>query len=149
MKTEMIPVVSSQLVARGYDPETSTMYIQFHGKNGLPGAVYSYANVTPEQYDVFVKSPSLGSHFHTHFKSAKDKHPYKKVPPTAAKAWTVKVMDIRALNDACVNAIMTNDRAMDAIRIALKTLTDAAIASGIADQVPGLSIKQEDETNVR
>ena len=64
------------------------------------------------------------------------------------KVWRVKVLDIKSLPDACINAIMTNDRAMDAIRLALKPLTDAAIASKQTD-IPGLSIKQEEETNVR
>jgi hypothetical protein len=69
------------------------------------------------------------------------------------KVWKVKVLNIRALNDACVNAIMTNDRAVDAIRVALKPLTDAMIAArdegATAVEIPGLSVKQEDETNVR
>lgn len=64
--------------------------------------------------------------------------PYR---PLNLKVWRVQVLDIKSLPDACINAIMTNDRALDAIRLALKPLTDAAISAGL--DVPGLSIQQE------
>lgn len=48
------PVSSSRMRAVGW--EDGVMYIQFHD-----GAVYAYDNVSAQQHQEFISSPSLGS----------------------------------------------------------------------------------------
>lgn len=50
------PVTSSNLVAVGYDPATSTLAVEFKG-----GAVYHYGNVPAQAFDDLMASPSPGS----------------------------------------------------------------------------------------
>lgn len=51
-----IPVQSSTLASVGYDPETSTLAVQFRDRHGNPveGAVYEYEGVPRWVYDDLV-----------------------------------------------------------------------------------------------
>lgn len=61
---EMKPCESSNIQACGFDPDTSTLAIQFKGK----GTVYHYAGVTPEIYEKLRSAPSLGQFFQLHIR---------------------------------------------------------------------------------
>lgn len=79
---EMKEVKSSQIHSIGHDPETNTLAIRFHGKNG-PGGLYHYPNCTAEQFTAFHGCESKGKFFGS-FKNAKDKdgkllHPHTKI----------------------------------------------------------------------
>ncbi len=79
---EMIPVQSSQLHSIGHDPETNTMQVRFlagRGEQRGPGALYTYQNVTTEDFSAFEKAESKGSHFGKVFKPATDRYPYSRV----------------------------------------------------------------------
>lgn len=56
------PVSSSNLVSVGYEPDTSTLEIEFH--NGL----YEYYNVPQSIYNGLMGAPSKGSYFHQKIK---------------------------------------------------------------------------------
>lgn len=58
----LTPVTSSQIAAIGHDAASNTLAIQFL-KQGQPGSVYHYSNVTPEQFAEFRDAESIGSHF--------------------------------------------------------------------------------------
>lgn len=68
------PVSSSQISHIGHDPATSRMVVQF----AKGGTRYVYENVTAEQHEALVGSESVGSHFHTNFKSNPQDFPYSK-----------------------------------------------------------------------
>lgn len=75
-------VVSSQIHAIGYDPETQTLAVRFtrgYGEKRGPGSLYHYANVTREDYDAFLAAESKGRHFGQHIKPFADKYPYQKI----------------------------------------------------------------------
>lgn len=55
---EMIPVVSSNLRAVGYDRATRTLVIEFNG------GTYQYSNVPPDIHDELMKAPSKGKFFY-------------------------------------------------------------------------------------
>lgn len=59
----LVPVQSSNIEAIGHDPETSTMEVKFRS-----GGSYTYPGVTEAEHAAFLAAPSLGSHFHQHFK---------------------------------------------------------------------------------
>ena len=61
---ERQPVESSNLAAVGYDPETTTLEIQFK-----KGPVYQYYKVPPEVYEEFMESESVGEAFSQLIKS--------------------------------------------------------------------------------
>lgn len=62
----MQPVVSSQVKAIGYDPQTKTLAVTFmHGT----GAIYHYPNVEQATFDAFLASESAGNFFGQHIKS--------------------------------------------------------------------------------
>ena len=76
----MEPVESSQIAKVGHHAETNTMAIQFADKkDGSPGSVYHYSNVTPEDFSAFKAADSQGSHFGKHIKPHAAKYPYTKV----------------------------------------------------------------------
>ena len=60
---EMIPVVSSQLAAAGYDPEKKQLRIEFNN-----GSVYEYSQVEPDIYEQLVNAPSVGQFFNANVK---------------------------------------------------------------------------------
>ena len=77
----MDAVESSQIAAIGHDPESNTLAIQFSPrKDGSPGSVYHYANVTAEDYAAFKGAESIGSHFGKYIKPFADKYPFAKQP---------------------------------------------------------------------
>lgn len=53
-----IPVVSSNLVSVGYDPQSMTLEIEFQG-----GAVYQYFDVPESVYNELLGAPSVGKFF--------------------------------------------------------------------------------------
>lgn len=52
----LVPVMSSDIAAMGYDPDLAELQVQFQ-----TGRIYSYANVPPELYDALANAPSKGS----------------------------------------------------------------------------------------
>ena len=60
----MIPVVSSNTVAVGFDECLNELYIQF--KNGL----YVYRNVPASVFQNLLNAPSHGKYFHAYIKNA-------------------------------------------------------------------------------
>lgn len=83
------PVTSRKLHSIGYDPASQTLAVRFfkNGKNvepGQPGALYHYQNVTPEQYDAFRFSDSVGSHFISTFQRNPTDFPYTRIDESAS-----------------------------------------------------------------
>lgn len=81
MIRETIIPESSRIHSAGYNPNTKVMELQFW--NGYrdakrPGPVYTYQNVSQEQWDAFMAAESKGTHFGQHFKG-NPSHPYQKV----------------------------------------------------------------------
>lgn len=70
---KLAPVDSSQITHIGHDPESSRMVVKFKS-----GQLYAYDNVTPEQHEALIGAKSIGSHFHTNFKSQPSAFPYSK-----------------------------------------------------------------------
>jgi len=54
----LVSVISSNLMAMGYDPATGELQIQFRN-----GRIYSYQSVPPEIYDGLINAPSKGTYF--------------------------------------------------------------------------------------
>jgi len=54
----LVPVNSSDVYAWGYDPATFELQIQFTN-----GRLYSYSNVTEEEFTALTMSPSKGAAF--------------------------------------------------------------------------------------
>lgn len=71
------PVVSSQLVSIGHDPETRTLEVEFHG-----GSVYRYHGVTAEAHDALMRADSIGRHFG---KEVRGKYRFEKLGPEPAE----------------------------------------------------------------
>ncbi len=63
---EMIPVTSSQIESLGYSDVSRQLRIQF-----LKGGLYSYDNVSQEEFDALVAAPSVGSLFQRTIKGVK------------------------------------------------------------------------------
>jgi hypothetical protein len=61
-------VVSSQILAVGYDSELQVLEIEFKRKGDAPGGVYQYFDVEPEQHQAFMQAESIGSHFGKHIR---------------------------------------------------------------------------------
>ena len=74
---QMCPCESSRIAAHGYDAASNTLALQFKGKDG-PGAVYHYANVTPEIYAEYSKAESIGRFF-GQVLNDKEKFPYTRI----------------------------------------------------------------------
>ena len=60
---EMLPVVSSNVKAVGYDPDTQTMRVEFHS-----GGIYDHADVPPAQHAAVINAPSVGKHYNRHIR---------------------------------------------------------------------------------
>ena len=60
---ERTPVISSNIVSIGYDPEIQTLEIEF--KNG---SVYQYSGVPSDEFDSFMSAYSMGTYFHARIK---------------------------------------------------------------------------------
>lgn len=54
----LVPVISSDIAAMGFDPVMNELQIQFR-----TGRIYSYANVPQDLYNSLVTAPSIGSFF--------------------------------------------------------------------------------------
>ncbi|HVX09367.1 KTSC domain-containing protein [Humibacter sp.] len=65
------PVSSSVLVSVGYDDETNTLELEFHG-----GAIYRYFEVQPIVHSELLAADSLGGYFARHIR---DQYPYEQV----------------------------------------------------------------------
>jgi hypothetical protein len=76
---ELSPVESSQIEAIGHDPETNTLAIRFKDYRGGRGALYHYANVTTEDFEVFRGAESIGRHFKTVIKADPEAFPYTRI----------------------------------------------------------------------
>lgn len=60
---QMIPVSSSNLSAAGYDPNSSTLIVNF--KNGT---TYKYLGVPQPIFDALMRAPSKGTYFNDNIK---------------------------------------------------------------------------------
>lgn len=58
-----IPVVSSNISSVGYDPQKSTLEIEF-----LNRSIYRYYNVPQSEYQGLMRAPSLGHYFDANIK---------------------------------------------------------------------------------
>lgn len=63
----MIPVVSTNLSAVGYDAIAKTLVIAFYH-----GGVYEYYGVPKSEYTGLLESESKGKYFHAHIKDVYD-----------------------------------------------------------------------------
>lgn len=68
---KMKPVISSNIAAVGYDPESKSVFVQF-----LAGTVYVYKNVPKSEFDELLMASSLGSYLNKNFKGV---YPYELV----------------------------------------------------------------------
>lgn len=57
-------VQSSNIASVGYDSHTGVMEVEFR-----TGKVYTYPNVSAQEFQDLLSAPSIGSHFHKHFRS--------------------------------------------------------------------------------
>ena len=77
MAIAMIPVISSQIAAIGYDPMTGELVIRFHGFGRQGASIYSYAGVPAALARGLVEAQSPGSYFHRHIRHGH--FPYRRV----------------------------------------------------------------------
>jgi hypothetical protein len=54
----LIPVISRNLAAVGWDEVSGELQVQFHN-----GSIYSYQSVPPEVYQGLMDAPSKGTYF--------------------------------------------------------------------------------------
>jgi hypothetical protein len=63
----MIPrteVQSSNVRSIGYDAARRILHVEFNSKDArMPGRVYEYQNVPPEEHAALLNAPSIGAHF--------------------------------------------------------------------------------------
>lgn len=57
------PCESSRIRAHGHCPETNTLALQFHAKDGRPGPTYHYQGFTAEKYAELCGCESVGKFF--------------------------------------------------------------------------------------
>lgn len=69
---ERVQVESSNLASVGYEPETTTLEIEFHN-----GGIYQYSGVPEDVHQGLMNAGSKGSYFHQNIKNAG--YPYIKV----------------------------------------------------------------------
>lgn len=67
----LVPVQSSDVYAWGYDPSTYELQIQFTN-----GRIYSYTNVSMEEFTALSMSPSKGSAFWAFIRRQPLLHPW-------------------------------------------------------------------------
>lgn len=68
---EMIPVVSSNVSAVGYEASNQTVYVRFSD-----GKMYIYKGVPEIEFDNLKNAPSVGSYLHRNYKNV---YPYERV----------------------------------------------------------------------
>ena len=61
---DLVPVLSTNVAAIGYDPATASLVIRFHNQS----RVYRYKGVPQAVHDAFMASPSKGFFFTQHIK---------------------------------------------------------------------------------
>lgn len=61
---ERSPVSSSSIESVGYDPNSSTLEIEFK-----KGGIYQYHDVPSHTYEEFISSDSLGTYLHHNIKN--------------------------------------------------------------------------------
>lgn len=81
---ELTPVESSQLAAFGWDADSKTLAIRFHGKDGKPGGLYHYANFGETDYAALRDAASKGSHFLRAIKPHVGRYPCCRIIETPA-----------------------------------------------------------------
>ena len=64
-------VSSSNLSSVGYDPNTSTLEVEFNS-----GAIYQYSGVPEQEYMALINADSVGGHFATHIR---DRYPTTRI----------------------------------------------------------------------
>lgn len=80
---ERTHVDSSQIESVGYDPATHVLEVEFVAKkDGTPGAVYQYENVSQEIADQLVSAKSVGKYFNQFVKWG---FTYHKIEPPKPK----------------------------------------------------------------
>lgn len=65
------PVTSSNVHSVGYDPDTSTLEVEFKS-----GSVYQYSGVPQHHYDGMMSADSVGTYLNAHIKN---NYPYTKL----------------------------------------------------------------------
>lgn len=73
---KMSPCKSSNIHEHGYDPTTRTLAVRFKGRDGKPGDLYHYHDVTPTTHAAMLKAESIGSFLNAHVKAT---HKAKKI----------------------------------------------------------------------
>ena len=68
MAIALIPIVSSQIAAVGYDAATRVLVIKFRASGRMAEAIYSYDGVPPELATGLIAAESPGSYFHRHIR---------------------------------------------------------------------------------
>lgn len=84
ISTNPIPLTavegSRQIAALGYDPETSTLAIQFKPRAGeAAGSIYHYGGVPPEVFEQFQGAQSKGNYFYANIRNETEKYPFVKI----------------------------------------------------------------------
>src|SRR6266849_10531286 len=64
----LIPIVSSQITAVGYDAATRELVIKFRDSGRMAEAIYAYDSVLPELATELIAAESPGSYFHRHIR---------------------------------------------------------------------------------
>lgn len=70
----LAPVLSSDIAAAGYDPDSGELQIQF-----MTGAIYSYPGIPAEWYDGFITAPSKGSYVAQTLRKFPYLYPYQRI----------------------------------------------------------------------
>jgi hypothetical protein len=70
----LVPVVSTDIAAAGYDPQTGELQVQF-----TTGAIYSYTGVPPEVYEGFLTASSKGAYFAQVFRKQPGLFPVQRI----------------------------------------------------------------------
>lgn len=66
------PHGSSNIAEMGFRASTGVMHIKFKDKRKdgklIPGSIYKYTPILPEQWEALLSAPSHGTYLNTHFK---------------------------------------------------------------------------------
>ena len=74
MAIALIPVVSSQIAAVGYDAATGELVIRFRGSGRAEPAIYAYEGVPAGLARGLVAAQSPGGYFHRHIRNGGYRH---------------------------------------------------------------------------
>lgn len=70
----MKKVQSSHLKAVGYDKQSQTLIIEFHG-----GRIYQYSNVPAFEYEGLMSASSHGTYFDRNIRKHQERYPYTEI----------------------------------------------------------------------